>query len=111
MARQYNISHIESYETDSSGYIRVEFRVRGDLKETLRLIEGNNYVDWVESLDSNRGYISENWTSDLYDDDYSNSSSRSGFDFEEWKDENEDEGIIKKFIYENFSLNELPDPE
>jgi len=110
MVREYKISSIESYESDNSGYIRVEFRLKADSKTTIRIIESGSYVEWVESLDSNRGYISsETWGSELYDDDFN--LSYNDFDFDTWKDDHEDDTIIKKFIYENYTLNDLPEPE
>lgn len=109
MSREYKISSIESYESDNSGYIRVEFRLKADSKTTTRVIESGSYVEWVESLDSNRGYISETWGSEFYDDDFS--PSYNGFNFDTWKDDHEDDSMIKKFIYENYTLNDLPDAE
>jgi hypothetical protein len=109
MARDYKITEIVSYETDSSGYIRVEFRIKDDPKNMVRLIEDTTYLDWVESLSSNRSYNSESWGADYYDDEFG--QSHNPFDFDSWKDENEDDSIIKKFVYENFTITTLPDPE
>jgi hypothetical protein len=108
MAKEYRIKEIITYETDSSGYINVEFRIIGDLKNKVRLLESNDYVDWVESLESNRRYGSD-WGSDVFDDDFQNPYS--GFDFYDWKEEFEDESMIKKYIYDNYSINDLPDLE
>lgn len=109
MARDYRIKEILEYESDSSGFVRVEFRITGDPKDKVRYLESGSYVDWVESLDSNRRYTSESFGYELYDEDFHAPPAQ--FDFDEWKDENEDESFIKKFIYENFSINDLPDPE
>ena len=109
MARDYRIKEILDYETDNSGFIRVEFRITGDHKDKIRYLESGDYVDWVESLESNRGYVSQNWGGELYDEDFH--TPYNGFNFDDWKDENEDESVIKKFIYENFGVNDLPDPE
>lgn len=109
MAREYKITEIISYETDNSGYIRVEFRIKDDPKNMVRLIEDTTYLDWVESLSSNRSYNSESWGVDYYDDDFGQPHNL--FDFDNWKDENEDDSTIKKFIYENFTITTLPDPE
>ena len=109
MIKEYKITEIKSYETDNSGYIHVEFRIKGDSKSTSRTIEDDNYIDWIESLDNNRSYGSEVWGVEYYDEDFSTPYTH--FDFNEWKNENEDEGTIKKYIYDNVSLNDLPDPE
>jgi hypothetical protein len=108
MTKEYKIMSIESYETDSSGFIHVEFRIKGDSRKTVRIIESSDYVEWVESLENNRGFGSQSWAEDYYDD---YNSPIDGFDFDVWKDENEDEGYIKKYIYENYNLIDLPDPE
>ena len=57
MTKEYKIMSIESYETDSSGFIHVEFRIKGDSRKTVRIIESSDYVEWVESLENNRGLV------------------------------------------------------
>lgn len=109
MAKEYKIKQILDYETDGSGFIRVEFRLIGDEKNKVRYLEGNNYTEWVETLDNNRNYSSDTWGSELYDEDFH--TPYNVFSFEDWKEENEDESVIKKFIYENFTITDLPDPE
>ena len=44
MAKEYRIKQILDYETDGSGFIRVEFRLTGDDKNKVRYLEGNNYT-------------------------------------------------------------------
>lgn len=109
MAKEYKIKEILDYESDNSGFIRIELRLVGDPKDSVRYLESDTYVDWVESQDHNRRYNSHIWGSEVYDEDFT--PPYTGFDFDEWKDEYEDDSIIKKFIYENFSMNDLPDPE
>lgn len=108
MAKEYRIKEVLDYESDGSGYLRVEFKLIGDPKDKVRFLETDTYVDWVESLDANRRY-STDWGAEFYDEDFQ--TPYTGFIFEDWKDDNEDESVIKKFIYENFGINDLPDAE
>lgn len=102
----YIISEILEYETDDYGNLHCVFRVEGDEDKTVRVISTASYHDWVsQQEDYMNYYIKLNEDEDEY-------NFNTDFNFELWKDENENEEVIKTFIYETYGdLEDLPEVE
>lgn len=101
----YAISEILEFESDPSGNLHCVFRIEGDEEGTVRVLSTESYYDWVSQQDDYKEYyINLNEDEDEY-------NFNTDFNFESWKEDNEDEDIIKEFIYSNYELDDLPDTE
>lgn len=101
----YTISEILEYESDQFGNLHCVFKVEGDENKTVRVISTESYYDWVSQQDDFKEYyINMNEDEDEY-------NFNTDFNFESWKEENEDEEIVKDFIYANYNYDDLPDVE
>lgn len=101
----YTISEILEFESDQFGNLHCVFKVEGDEDKTVRVISTESYYDWVSQQDDFKEYyINMNEDEDEY-------NFNTDFNFESWKEENEDEEIVKDFIYSNYNYDDLPDVE
>jgi len=100
----YTISEIFEYESDQYGNLHCVFTLDGDEPRTARVISTESYYDWVSQQDKYKEYYINLNEEDEYNFD-------TDFNFEDWKENNEDEEIIKEFIYSNYNYDDLPDVE
>lgn len=100
----YTISEIVEYDSDQFGNLHCVFKVEGDDKNNVRVISTESYYDWVSQQDEYKEYYINLNEEDEY-------NFNTDFNFEEWKENNEDEEIVKEFIYSNYNYNDLPDAE
>jgi hypothetical protein len=101
----YTIAEILEYETDDFGNLLCVFKVEGDDKGTVRVLTTSYYYDWVTQQEEYSNYYIN------LDEDEGEYNFNTEFNFEVWKEENESEEVIKTFIYENHSYDDLPEIE
>ena len=101
----YTINEILEYESDLSGNLHCVFKLDGDDKGTVRVLSTDLYYEWLSKLDEYKEYYME------LDEEEEEYNFNPEFNFESWKNENECEDIVKEFIYENYSIDDLPDME
>lgn len=102
----YTITDIIEFKSDNNGQLHCIFKIDGDEPNLVRFICDDDYYDWVERTDGNKDY----YIGPLDDDDDFNDFNPV-FDFDSWKEENETDEYIIDYIYENYSLDDLPEPE
>lgn len=106
---EYRIIELLYYDCDSSGLLTVSFKVEGDSEDTYRTIETDEYYYCAEKESEEDGsYHNKEWEDgdlDEYGFYYSH------FDFSEWMDYEHNEEKVIEFIYDNYQLEDLPDPE
>jgi len=101
----YKITDIITYELDMSGLLSLNFRLNfDDDTEKCRYLETDLLVEWAEENDIDRVYWSteHNEEEDYYDNE---------FKFDHWWEDNDYPEIVERFIYDRFTINDLPLPE
>ena len=106
---EYTITELAYYHCDDGGLLTASFRIEGDSEDTYRTIETDEYYYCAEKESSeNGGYHTKEWEDgelDEYGYYYSH------FDFSEWMDYEHNEEKVIEFIYDNYQLEDLPEPE
>ena len=100
----YVIKEILEFNSDD-GILYCVFKIDGDEPKTARVISDDSYYDKISHLTESNDYYINSLNEDDIDD------FNPTFDFESWKSENETEEFITNFIYENYQIEDLPEPE
>ena len=104
---EYFITEIIEIECDESGYIVVKFLVEGDDPDHYRIIESEEYFNWVEEIYGTDEIMLESSAADWDEDEFS----RYGFfDFSKWMEYDHGEESVKDFIHYLYEIkDELPE--
>jgi hypothetical protein len=106
---EYTIIELLYYDCDKYGSLTASFRIEGDSEDTYRTIETDEYYYCAEKESSeNDVYHTKEWEEgDLENDGFYYSH----FDFSEWLEYEHSEEKVIEFIYDNYELEDLPEPE
>ena len=104
----YRIEEVSYFHCETDGYLTVSFRLEGDPEDTYRNLETDEYYYCAKDESSrNNTYHTKEWDEGDFDD----GSYYSHFDFTEWMEYEHDEDKVIEFIYDNYTIETLPQPE